>query len=768
MPIQQMLLATGSSSVNLSDNYWMLNYTEGQTTYSMQEGNGVAVDNTDGSVYVCGYHIANPSGTTTEDTIIAKFDITGVLQWQRKLDAGTNSYNNSRGKSLAVDSSGNVYICGHAQLYGSGGIGNVDAFLVKFNSSGVLQWERLLGSSGEAEYFTDIKIDSSDNIYVVGHHYLDPASGDQPMMIAKYNTSGTVQWYKFFGTNYYGGSTSQRQFEGLGIDTDSSGNVYICGYLKNVYGANYEAYLVKYDSSGNEQFFRMVTSGSFAEYFRGVAVDSSDNVYAVGTTNSNPQGGGVMGLVVKWNSSGTLQWQRQIGENTGATWARSQNFYRVKVDSSDNIIVAGTHYTYNTTNQGQEAFVMKFNSSGTIQWQRSLGHTYNGSDYVFPNTYAYGLALDIEDNFYLCGIETDSANTSGFYSRLNLVKLPSDGSYLGRYGTFNYRATALVDFTANSILSFHPPTSPPTIYSTFTRTLTEGTSSYFTDSANNFVSETSAVYDGTSTTSIVTDNLEFHIDAGVTTSYSGSGTSLNSLVNGYSAEGGSSEVTYSTHNGGHFQIPYSMSYYGGWYYGIAFMFRGLGWDFGSGDFTVEMWIRPTGSNMGMVVEATYAQGNASSSSTGRIDLWYYTKYNSSGAHYVFRSYDSNGANNTMWNSNGFEELQTSYYNVHGSMDWRYNRDWFHVVITSDVSTTTRKHYINGSLKYTYNDSMNDEIRSYGVANNTLLSLGGAIGSNNPYEGDMAIVRLYKGKALSASEVSQNYDVDKNRFGTNTY
>ena len=61
------------------------------------------------------------------------------------------------------------------------------------------------------------------------------------MMIAKYNTSGTVQWYKFFGTNYWGGSTSQRQFEGLGIDTDSSGNVYICGYLKNVYGANYES-----------------------------------------------------------------------------------------------------------------------------------------------------------------------------------------------------------------------------------------------------------------------------------------------------------------------------------------------------------------------------------------------------------------------------------------------------------------------------------------------------------------------------------------------
>ena len=201
-----------------------------------------------------------------------------------------------------------------------------------------------------------------------------------------------------------------------------------------------KAYLVKYDSSGNEQFFRMVTGGSTAEYFRGVAVDSSDNVYAVGTTNSNAQGGGVMGLVVKWNSSGTLQWQRQIGENTGATWARSQNFYRVKVDSSDNIIVAGSHYTYNTTNQGHEAFVMKFNSSGTIQWQRSLGHTYNGSDYVFPNTYAYGLALDIEDNFYLCGIESDSANTSGFYSRLNLVKLPSDGSYLGRYGTFNYRS----------------------------------------------------------------------------------------------------------------------------------------------------------------------------------------------------------------------------------------------------------------------------------------------------------------------------------------
>ena len=34
----------------------------------------------------------------------------------------------------------------------------------------------------------------------------------------------------------------------------------------------------------------------------------------------------------------------------------------------------------------------------------------------------------------------------------------------------------------------------------------------------------------------------------------------------------------------------------------------------------------------------------------------------------------------------------------------------------------------------------------------------------PFEGDIAIVRIYNGRALSASEVTQNYNAEKARYG----
>ena len=110
-------------------------------------------------------------------------------------------------------------------------------------------------------------------------------------------------------------------------------------------------------------------------------MDSSGNVYCAGATYSSlgeTNGGSRDAFVMKLNSSGVVQWIRQLGAVTSVPYgsASSSDYcYGVSVDSSGNVYCAGATYSsLGETNGGsRDAFVMKLNSSGVVQWIRQLG-----------------------------------------------------------------------------------------------------------------------------------------------------------------------------------------------------------------------------------------------------------------------------------------------------------------------------------------------------------------------------------------------------------
>jgi len=100
----------------------------------------------------------------------------------------------------------------------------------------------------------------------------------------------------------------------------------------------------------------------------GVATDSSGNVYVVGGTKGNLNGisnsGRTDAFVIKFNSSGTKQWTKKLG-----TW-QNDLANGVATDSSGNVYVTGDTYgglDGNTNAGNSDLFVVKYNSSGTKQ-----------------------------------------------------------------------------------------------------------------------------------------------------------------------------------------------------------------------------------------------------------------------------------------------------------------------------------------------------------------------------------------------------------------
>jgi len=293
------------------------------------------------------------------------FGLSNTKQWTKQL--GTSSFD--EGNGVTTDSSGNIYVTGYTfgGLDGNTNSGCYDIFLVKYNSSGTKQWTKQLGTSS-SDGGNGVTTDSSGNIYVTG--YTDggldgnTSSGYNDIFLVKYNSSGTKQWTKQLGTSYLD--------EGYSVTTDSLDNIYVTGWTNwnldgNTSSGGRDIFLLKYNSSGTKQWTKQLGSSSVDEGY-GVTTDSLDNIYVTGITygdldgNTNSGNGDI--FLLKYDSSGTKQWTKQLGTSS------FDEGYGVTADSLDNIYVTGITYVYldgNTKSGNGDIFLVKYDSSGIKQ-----------------------------------------------------------------------------------------------------------------------------------------------------------------------------------------------------------------------------------------------------------------------------------------------------------------------------------------------------------------------------------------------------------------
>ncbi len=180
-----------------------LNYS---TTYTVTVGTGVKD------------RAGNALGTSSS------WSFTTIARWSGTKQLGTSSHD--QGSGITSDSSGNVYVTGwtYGGLDGNINSGSADLIVIKYNSGGVKQWTQQLGTSS-VDFFNSITSDSSGNVYVSGYTNgsLDGNihAGSSDLFVVKYNSDGVKQWTKLLGTDKY-----ELVY---GITSDSSSNVYLTG-----------------------------------------------------------------------------------------------------------------------------------------------------------------------------------------------------------------------------------------------------------------------------------------------------------------------------------------------------------------------------------------------------------------------------------------------------------------------------------------------------------------------------------------------------------
>lgn len=252
-----------------------------------------------------GSHLPSYSGNLNEDAFLVKFNDNGNRVWGTYYGGLGRDY----GIGVATDQNENVYIVGQASS-GSGiassgahktSPGGADAFLVKFNSSGVRQWGTYYGGTN-GDMANGVTTDNAGNIYFVGStvsasgisttnaHQVSQGGGTQDGFLAKFNTNGILLW----GT-YYGGTQSDI-LQSVTVDVNS--NILVCGTTSSQTAiSSNDSHQTMYGGGTDDAFVASFTSNGarrFGSYYGGALVDqalaiTSDNqahFYLVGSTAS--------------------------------------------------------------------------------------------------------------------------------------------------------------------------------------------------------------------------------------------------------------------------------------------------------------------------------------------------------------------------------------------------------------------------------------------------------------------------------------------------
>ena len=349
---------------------------------------GVAVD-AQGNVYVAGTTPGNAAlplpttvigGTTAynhQEPFVTKISSDGKTALYRTYIGGSLF---DSGTSIAVDGTGNAYVCGHAgpdfpttpgafqRTMSMGGTVSI-SFVLKLDPTGsnLVYSTYLAGSYGVG--CSALVVDASGNVFVTG-------STNSPDFVT---TPGVFQ----------GQLNSVVQF-GQPIG---------------------DAFITKLNATGSDLIYSTFLGGSGGDGASGIAVDSGGNAYVFGSTTSTdfPTTPGALQVsstgtskqfVAKINPTGSALVYSTYLPETG--YGNTFSYASMAADDLGQAYLAGITNCPNQANDMCDAVVTKLNRSGTdLVYSTTFGGT--------RDEYAYAIAVDSQGNAYVAGT-TSSPN----------------------------------------------------------------------------------------------------------------------------------------------------------------------------------------------------------------------------------------------------------------------------------------------------------------------------------------------------------------------
>jgi hypothetical protein len=283
-----------------------------------------------------------------------------------------------------------------------------------------VEWAHQQGTPAD-DGGSGISADHLGNIYVTGYTAGDLANLNAGLgdgFVSKYDSSGILQWTSQFGT---ADAESGRK-----VAADSLGNVFVAGNrVHHIPALNYydwDGYVRMFDAAGNQQWTEYFGSSSQSDHLYAMSADGLGNVYVSGHTTGtlgDISAGGYDAFLRKYDSTGTHLWTRQFGNNLGQTSTA------VAADGLGAVYIGGgtAGSLGGPSAGGVDAFIAKYNNAGTLQWSQQIGTS------AYDD--CWGVATDSLGNVYISGAtEGNLGGTSSGLRDAYIAKYSASGELL--------------------------------------------------------------------------------------------------------------------------------------------------------------------------------------------------------------------------------------------------------------------------------------------------------------------------------------------------
>ncbi len=367
----------------------------------------VAEATSDGG-YVIGIDAQSNDGDVTgnhggTDVSLMKINSTGIVQWQ-KCYGGTGEERIIK----LIETNDGGYIISVITNSNDGDVtgnhGGEDLWIFKINAIGTMQWQRCIGGDGE-DYIGDITA-TSDGGYIMCGYTLTINNGDvlgntsSGGWVVKINDLGVIQWQKVYDTD-----SAKSKFSRI-LQT-SDGGYALAGLTQlesfpGFHGAA-DALVAKINQAGTIQWQKCYGGSGYEENLRTlIATNNGGYIFSSQTESNDGDVSGNHGTsdcwVVKLDASGEILEQNCYGGPGG----EGGGYIQKTLDGGMilSVSTAANEGVFSDNQGGSDACSIKFSSTGVIQWQKCFGGT--GVD--------GGGISQLADGTYMVGGVTNSNN----------------------------------------------------------------------------------------------------------------------------------------------------------------------------------------------------------------------------------------------------------------------------------------------------------------------------------------------------------------------
>jgi hypothetical protein len=365
----------------------------------------------DGGYAVAGY--TNSYGAGGFDAYLVKTDASGNVQWNKTYGGPNNDY----GVTVALTGDGGYIIAGQTESYGAG---LTDFYLVRTDAGGNQVWSKTYGgSNNDYGYYVAL---TADGGYIVEGYTSSFGAGGIDVFLVKTDANGIVQW-----SRTYGGPGNDYGY--YAVQTADGGYTLVGG--SDSYGSgNFDVYLVKTDSSGTMQWNKTY-GGANVDFGRSL-VKTNDGGYALAGYTTSSGAGSYDVYLVKTDVNGNYLWNKTYGG------PNDDRGYAIVQTADAGYAIVGHTGSFGSGGVS-DIYLVKTDAFGNLQWSRTYGGTGYDIGYSFTltadggyaiagSTYSYGagnydmylVKTEVQGEFGVARIDS-SINTLTLYRGANDV-----------------------------------------------------------------------------------------------------------------------------------------------------------------------------------------------------------------------------------------------------------------------------------------------------------------------------------------------------------